>query len=366
VCHVNQSPARIRRAAAFTLVELLVVITIIGILIALLLPAVQMAREAARQAQCRNHLKQIALAWLNHEATHKVFPAGGWGYAWAGEPTRGFNLNDRLKQPGGWDYNILPYMELGAVHDLGMGQGTVTDPARTEFLTRVQTPIATFYCPTRRPVGVFPYLLSGAGTNGYANVRPNPAAVGRCDYAASMGETDLQPWYIGSPSTLAAGDATAEGDPVAGTGWYAYGGHRTNGVVGLNRQVKIADITDGTSNTYMVGEKNLDPDHYMTGQSYGDNQGWDAGCTADNDRMVGMCDRATGTSILPAQDAYQPLQDTPGWLGDLVFGSAHANGFGMAFCDGSVSTIGYTIDLETNRRLGVRNDELPVDPKKLP
>ena len=104
-----------RRQRGFTLVELLVVITIIANLVALLLPAVQAAREAARRLQCTNNLKQIGIACLNHDALQGHLPTGGWPGGWVGDPDRGFDQ----RQPGSWLYNILPYMEMSGLHNQG-------------------------------------------------------------------------------------------------------------------------------------------------------------------------------------------------------------------------------------------------------
>src|SRR5580704_2621702 len=142
-----------RTFSGFTLVELLVVITIIGILVSLLLPAVQSAREQARLTQCKNNIKQLAMGCQTHVSTYQYFPGGGWGWGWIGDPTHGSGNT----QPGGWIYNILPYIDQQNVHDLQLGQtGAGLAAAAGRMLS---TPLAVLSCADRRTLQTYPTWL---------------------------------------------------------------------------------------------------------------------------------------------------------------------------------------------------------------
>jgi prepilin-type N-terminal cleavage/methylation domain-containing protein/prepilin-type processing-associated H-X9-DG protein len=328
-----------KTSRGFTLVELLVVITIIGILVALLLPAVQAAREAARRAQCLNHLKQLALGFLQHEENHKILPTGGWSFVMVGDPNRGFDKH----QPGGWNYNVLPFIEQQALYDLGNGlTGVALSSANAQ---RVMTPLAVMNCPTRRlPVvlALNPSHYSWNGQTGAMYMQDPVPGCARSDYAANAGDTDLVYQWLG-PVPYATGDAP--GYPWPSPSNYT-------GIQFVRSEIKIADITDGTSNTYMVGEKYLNSDLYFTGTDPADDQSMYSGFNNDNSRSS---DPVYGP----------PSQDMPGYSNEGLWGSAHAEGFNMAFCDGSVHSINYSIDPEIHRRLGNRHDGLTIDAKDL-
>jgi prepilin-type N-terminal cleavage/methylation domain-containing protein len=310
----------------FTLVELLVVIAIIGVLVALLLPAVQSAREAARRTQCKSHLKQLSLAFMNHESSTGEFPGGGWGQLWVGIPERGLGL----KQPGGWAYQILPFIEEQALFDLGSG---LSGAARREaFVQRLTTPLAIHHCPSRRLALPYPYGLRHS-------ILPlnlpssGVSSAGKTDYAASIGDA-LDTCCPVEPMSLEQFDSGAFTPPDLPD---------HTGISFAYTAVDLGHITDGTSNTYCVGEKYLTPDSYFDGASPGDNATIYNGHNSDLYRSTNLRFGA-------------PLQDRPGLAIKQVFGSVHAAGCHMAMCDGSVRTIAYDIDPEIHRRLGNRQD----------
>jgi prepilin-type N-terminal cleavage/methylation domain-containing protein len=343
-CSGNE-PLRRQEKGGFTLVELLVVITIIAILIALLLPAVQTAREAARKAQCGNNLKQLALAALQHEQHQGFLPSGGWGPNWVGDANRGFGK----RQPGGWVYNVLPYCDQQPLHDIGLGE---TDPTKLNqwHQIRNQTPLASFTCPSRRAPVLIPTVNPGiVFMNSY---NPGGSHASTC-YAVSLGDTSYVVWWWAAGS-LAQGD-----DPAFD--WHLALAKSIHGVSYVRSEVTMATITDGASNTYLFGEKPIDPDNYLTGVDGGDD--WTMYCGQQDDiaRSVGWPDSSHATGYYPLP----PIQDTPGYNDYAGFGSAHSGGLLMSFCDGAVVAISYSIDPEVHRRLGNREDGLPVDAKAL-
>ncbi len=166
----------------FTLVELLVVITIIGMLIALLLPAVQIALEAGRRAQCRENLRQIGLAFHGHHQTQGFFLTGGWSYAFVGDPDRGYGV----KQPGGWIYNILDYIEQGPLRSHARG---LDDAGKWDALGQLQaTALQVFNRPTRHRRGVCPNSTIFTPINAAKSLQ-----LAKTDYAANGGDKPSWP-----------------------------------------------------------------------------------------------------------------------------------------------------------------------------
>jgi prepilin-type N-terminal cleavage/methylation domain-containing protein len=332
-----------RQVEGFTLVELLVVIAIIGILVALLLPAIQAAREAARRNQCQNNLKQLGLAMLNYESAQKALPTGGWGWHWMGDPDGGYGKT----QPGSWIYSIAPFIEEANIRTVA--QGLPLPQKKIELMKLSETPITTMNCPTRRPSRSYTYYHTG---DVYRNMNTPKLAV-RGDYAACMSGKVVPTDYFGEPNTLAEGATTYNWEQAekAKLGTFPDGRIKhLDGVVVYHRPVKLKQITDGLSNTYMLAEKWMIIPHYETGQLDWDDQSYYIGFDQDtNISSYGL-----------------PLQDS------LIFaslpfrmGSAHTTLFNTVFCDGSVHSISYDIDIAVHQALGSRNGGETVDDSAL-
>jgi prepilin-type N-terminal cleavage/methylation domain-containing protein len=311
----------------FTLVELLVVVTIIGILVMLMIPAVQAVREAGRRAQCKNNLGQIGKAMQNHHSTHGYFPSSGWGTRWVGDPERGFGAG----QPGGWIYSLLPFMEKENIY--AMGKGLTGTQKSNMLMEQHKIPVAEFICPSRRRAVAYP-----ASTEAPINAAKAPQYA-KSDYAANGG------------SVVITGTATEQLNCLQtypNCNWVrtsAFLLQNFNGVSGERSEVQ--EIPDGTSYTYFAGEKYLNAEKYVTGDDPSDNGSLYQGNDADVNRWA--------NASLP------PMQDNPRLdVGSQRFGSAHAAGFNVVMCDGSVHTLAYDLDPTVHERLANRRDGNPI------
>jgi prepilin-type N-terminal cleavage/methylation domain-containing protein/prepilin-type processing-associated H-X9-DG protein len=331
-----------RRSKGFTIIELLVVIGIIGLLIQLLLPAIEAAREAARKTSCRNNLKHIVLAFQMHHETAGHFPTSGWGWNWTGHPDRGFGK----AQPGGWAYNILPFCDEQAIRDLGSGLPDGSVEKAEALLVANSTPIPIFNCPSRRRSTIYPLMHDG-----FSPILPAKCGEGkgsclvtRGDYAANAGgKNERHPTRSGGDAGGPPGlDQEADWDWL----YITKNDMEQNGISYQRSTIRMSEIIDGMSQTYCIGEKFLAQSLYKRGYGFNDDQGLFAGHDFDTNRHTGTFKN------LPLP----PLQDNDDEAKIAEFGSAHPGSWNVAFCDGSVAAISYDIDPTVHRLHGGRND----------
>jgi prepilin-type N-terminal cleavage/methylation domain-containing protein/prepilin-type processing-associated H-X9-DG protein len=328
---------RVHKKSGFTLIEVLVVITIIGILIALLLPAVQAAREAARRMQCADNLVQISHATLAHEEAHKHFPTGGWTPFFIGDPDRGFDQ----KQPGAWPFSILPYLEQGPLREIGAGQNAA-DKRRT-VVTVLETPLGVFCCPSRRSCQAIP------NTGAYIQNADEPRVLAITDYAGNSG----RPCFM-----IALDNAdTPEAMDAKMSNWPDVSG--CNGVFYMRSRTTVADVPDGTSNTILFGEKYRNPAKYMAQDDTG-------GISINGGGMLESLYNMSNSTLRwfwdPNDPGYQAfVQDSLDVVAIRSFGSPHSDNANFGLCDGSVRAINYSADPKLLYQLGNRRDGQPVD-----
>ena len=304
----QESEVRNPKLDGFTLVELLVVIAIIGILIALLLPAVQAAREAARRMQCTNNLKQIGLGLLNYESAHRSFPAGSM-----------------VNIPGncvGGDCRghcflavILPFVEQGPLHEL-------YEPCYTHERGWIhwdsdpnlrKTPVALYHCPSAGRFGSSPFA-------------------------------EFRKEYFG----------VAGGKTLVNRNWR--GDVYRDGVLFSNGFIRIRDITDGTSGTMMVGESTHERTMWVDGDP--DVRGcyaWYFGAgTSPSDPVNGATTgHVSCHTKYPLGSQFEPVVDDHN---DMPFTSEHPGGVNFLFCDGHVQFLSETIDHGLYQALSTRAD----------
>ena len=321
--HENLRPRRLvqRSSIGFTLVELLVVIAIIGVLVALLLPAVQAAREAARRAQCTNNLKQIGLALHNFHDVHRGFP------------------RDRMAcHHGTWAVELWPYLEEATAAERW-------DKVKSFHLqprANLRTQVAAYYCPSRRTAP----QLSQAGEDDRSGQTGCEGALS--DYAACVGDGENNGARWDFVQNKANGVLIADGQlPCQGTDPdYQYSGQRL--------YTNFKSITDGTSKTLCIGEKQAP----MRGWGYLDTPG-------ENfyDNSIYNPDHMPTIGRFAGQG--YGLARHPDEAVSVNFGGPHAGICQFVFADGSVRGLSVEIDEVLLGYLASRNDDKQIEPKDI-
>jgi prepilin-type N-terminal cleavage/methylation domain-containing protein/prepilin-type processing-associated H-X9-DG protein len=314
-----------KRWLGFTLVELLVVIAIIGILVALLLPAIQAAREAARRTQCNNNLKQLGVALHNYHDTYRRFPCGSAQQDGANPPA-GDIWNPGNHRKGTPLVKLLPFVEQTSLYD-GLFQMEDVEGQLNALNPRPQMP--PYRCPS----------------DAYDNVNNPPS-----NYGMSMGNQTMP----GRSCTLY--------DPPSGGNMFGDGpvGHGStanpqeiSGVFSRYQwSAKMSDATDGTSTTIAIGEITPDCGDHHRGGWYNANALWTATTAPINfPTCPGVPPGFAGTDGCNADGNWQTSQG---------FKSKHPGGAQFVFCDGSVHFLGDAVEYRTYQGLGARRDGNPI------
>jgi len=294
-----------RTRSGFTLVELLVVIAIIGVLVSLLLPAVQAAREAARRMRCGSNLRQLAVGLQNYHDSHQQFPPGGMSVN---------NLS--------WRCFILPFVEQGAIYEQMITYGTFNRGECRGYANNEGTNRANLIATNRVDLFQCP---SAAGLNT------------KLSFSLTDGRVTHVSHYLGVAGPLGYNPATGQDYPGAFIGVLNYGGYALDGVLGMNSTVRIKDIVDGTSKTLMLGEEwNGSANAWTVGAFIG----------GTNDPIT---NNNVGTKSQGAMKNVRVAINTPYVNADVgneaAFCSYHPGGSQFAFADASVTFISEDIDL---------------------
>ncbi len=320
-----------RRQSGFTLVELLVVIAIIATLVALLLPAIQATREAARRGSCGNNIKQLAVATEAHKSLIGHFPTGGWNENSTPLPGGGSDW----RQPGGWCYVLLPFMEAQAIYDT----------------VNTTTQVPAFACPSRRgsSLGPGPFVMTDyAGNRGAWASAPTSLSGTNFNrtttFGANVGGVSGSPSAFGAAEWQAIFQTLNTPQPVRPATVDVP--VPTGGIIFAGSALSPAAIRDGSSNTYLYAEK------YVPRTAYG------------NSGQAGFSRCAyVGDSSDTLRGGHRPPEsDGVPWSANLegAFGGPHAGVFMAAMCDGSVRSFAFEINAAVHFLLACRADRQAV------